>query len=117
MKKYLSRLFCGLLSLVLLLGLCAGGTRGLAEEALSGKCGQNLTWRFVPETGTLTVEGTGAVWDYDNAGLTPWAAYADSIQKIVLSSGVTAVGKNAFSGCAVEEVTFPETLEIGRAHV
>ena len=31
-------------------------------------------------------------------------------------SGVTAVGKNAFSGCAVEEVTFPETLEAIRTN-
>ena len=80
-EKFWDRFFCALLSCVLLLGLCAGGTKALAEEALSGKCGQNLTWRFEPETGTLTITGEGAVWDYDNPSLTPWAAYSGDIKK------------------------------------
>lgn len=111
MKHSFTRIFCTLLSCLLLVGLLAGGVVAMAEDAATGQCGQNLTWRYDPETGVLTIEGEGNMWDYDSLKLTPWFQYAGNIKKIVLSSGVTSIGKNAFACCAVEEVEFPETLK------
>ena len=33
--------------------------------AASGECGDNLTWSIDDEFGTLTISGTGAMWDYE----------------------------------------------------
>ena len=111
MKRSFTRVFCTLLSCLLLVGLLAGGVVAMAEDAATGQCGQNLTWRYDPETGVLTIEGEGNMWDYDSLKLMPWFQYAGNIKKIVLSNGVTSIGKNAFACCAVEEVEFPETLK------
>ena len=111
MKRSFTRIFCALLSCLLLVGLLAGGVVAMAEDATTGQCGQNLTWRYDPETGVLTIEGEGNMWDYDSLKLMPWFQYAGNIKKIVLSNGVTSIGKNAFACCAVEEVEFPETLK------
>lgn len=111
MKRSFTRIFCTLLSCLLLVGFLAGGVVAMAEDATTGQCGQNLTWRYDPETGVLTIEGEGNMWDYDSIKLMPWFQYAGNIKKIVLSNGVTSIGKNAFACCAVEEVEFPETLK------
>ena len=111
MKRSFTRIFCTLLSCLLLVGFLAGGVVAMAEDAATGQCGQNLTWRYDPETGVLTIEGEGNMWDYDSIKLMPWFQYAGNIKKIVLSNGVTSIGKNAFACCAVEEVEFPETLK------
>ena len=111
MKRSFRWFFCTLLSCALLLGML-GSSEVLAAENLSGSCGQNLVWSFEPETGTLTIAGEGAIQDYESAERTPWAAYSAQIRNIVLLPGVTAIGKNAFAGCGVEKVVFPETLEI-----
>ena len=111
MKRSFTRIFCALLSCLLLVGFLAGGVVAMAEDAATGQCGQNLTWRYDPETGVLTIEGEGNMWDYDSIKLMPWFQYAGNIKKIVLSNGVTSIGKNAFACCAVEEVEFSETLK------
>lgn len=59
----------------------------------SGTCGDNLTWKLVD--GTLTISGTGAMWDY-SWGTAPW--YGLGIDKLVLEEGITSVGDYAFIG-------------------
>ncbi len=64
--------------------------------------------------GTLTVTGTGAMFDFANADNTdlPWYKYYNFITKIVIGEGITSVGNNAFFGLSkVKEVVFPESLE------
>ena len=111
MKRSVHRLLCAVLGCILLLGVFAGANTAIAEAAASGKCGKDLVWSFDPATGIITIEGEGAMWDYDSAKLLPWAAYASNIKKVVIKSGVTSLGRNAFSGCAVEKVEFADTLE------
>ena len=108
-----ARTVCMALACVMVLSLLAGGIAyqsARAEEAASGQCGPNLWWRFDPSTGIITIEGTGEMDDYEHPENAPWAAFSGSIRKIVFQSGVTAIGRNAFAGCAVEEVEFPDTL-------
>lgn len=69
-------------------------------ESTSGTCGENLTWTFNTETGVLTIEGTGKMTNYDASNPAPWDEYKDQIKKIVVSDGVTTIGKGAFMGCA-----------------
>lgn len=60
----------------------------------SGYCGKHAMWNFDEDTGTLTIAGTGTMYDY-----APWDDYADEITKVVVKSGVTSIGSGAFSGC------------------
>lgn len=62
----------------------------------TGKCGDNLTYTFKDATKTLTISGTGEMYDYGNGGL-PWLNVRDDIKKVVIESGVTSIGKWAFS--------------------
>lgn len=88
------------------------------DVVAQGTCGKNADWNLTA-AGTLTVSGTGAM---DNYGIAtrqstsiPWAAYRSFIKKIVISQGITAIGNNAFSGCAnLKEVIIADTVtEIG----
>ena len=90
-----------------------GQIGGISEEAAnsgitSGKCGDDLTWDYAD--GTLTIEGTGEMWDI-GAMLPPWEDYVYEITQIVVTEGVRSIGKQAFYGCdAVTQITLPEGL-------
>ena len=48
--------------------------------------------------GTLTIWGTGAMANYTASNM-PWAEVRASITAVVIESGVTQIGNNAFNGC------------------
>ena len=81
-------------------------------EASSGACGKSLKWSF--SNGTLTITGTGAMYDYDWENPSPWAKDASILKKMktaVIESGVTSIGNCAFMDCSeLEKITFPDTL-------
>ena len=73
-----------------------------------GKCGENLTWKYDSENQTLTISGTGDMYDYEE-DKTPWSTLKDKfeISTIVIEDGVTSIGDNAF-GCVKATV-----IEVG----
>ena len=77
-----------------------------------------LIWTL-DDAGTFTISGTGAIPDYiaDNNELDrPWSSYNSQIKKIIIESGVTAVGVYAFNRCTnLETVIFGSDIaEIGK---
>lgn len=69
------------------------------------RCGDNLTWTLVD--GVLTIEGTGAMWDYETVG--PWG---DAVTEVNLPEGLTYIGTCAFEGCSLlTSITIPSTVE------
>ena len=71
--------------------------------SFSGVCGENLTWNLSSD-GTLTISGTGDMYDYSSDGIggipaPPWISHADSISKILIDEGVTSIGSHAFVWC------------------
>lgn len=64
----------------------------------AGACGDNLTWTFDEATGTLTIDGTGPMWDWEWDG-TPWYDYCSAIKSVILSDGVSSIGDYAFAWC------------------
>ena len=67
-------------------------------ESTSGKCGDNLTWYFDESTRTLTISGTGAMYDYDDdENKCPWNDYRYITENVVVSKGVTTIGNYAFN--------------------
>ena len=79
----------------------------------SGSCGNNLTWTFESETGTLTISGTGAMNDYTGSytAYSPWYKYRDEIKKIDLGAGLTHIGNFAFWYCGnITSISFPNSV-------
>ena len=80
------------------------------EDPYSGACGENLTWRFDPDSGVLTVSGTGEMADYHD-GVQPWHAYLDQILYAEVEEGVASIGACAFAGCtSMLGLKLPATL-------
>ncbi len=63
-----------------------------------GKCGDYLYWNITDNT--LTIFGTGAMWNYDNdSNKAPWREYSSILKTLVLEEGMTSIGKYAFYSC------------------
>ena len=81
----------------------------------SGQCGDNATWTLDDE-GTLTISGTGAMWDYDSrytSTKAPWRydVLKKSVYKVKVEPGITHIGQGAFSDLTdVKEVSLPDTV-------
>ena len=59
----------------------------------------------------LTISGTGAMPNYTSSSEQPWYYNRNSITKVVLDTGVTSVGDNAFAYLsALKEVEFSERI-------
>lgn len=67
-----------------------------AAVTASGKCGDNLTW--VLEANTLTISGTGKMYDYSPENPAPWNQDTFRIFFIYIEEGVTSIGSYAFAG-------------------
>lgn len=81
------------------------------EAATSGACGDNLTWQL--DGNTLTIAGTGDMWDYGVTSHAPW--YADdireSIQTVIFDGNITSIGMRAFEDCEnLTDITIPDTV-------
>ena len=65
----------------------------------SGKCGERLTWEYNWLTGVLTIQGSGAMNNWDELNDAPWAYLRDDIISVVIQNGVTSIGNRAFYEC------------------
>ena len=101
------------IAVVLVAALCTSYIPNLAIAATTkGECGDNLTWTYEPDTYTLTISGTGMMYDYEYKGgskpTAPW--YSFTIKNLVIDSGVTSIGDYAFYIHSFTSVTLPEKL-------
>ena len=124
MKKRITIIFC----LVLLAALLPLTMHRASAEETSGQCGDSLYWSFDKETGTLTITGSGDMWDYEG-GAMPWedvtVEYVDSyggavlrddptvslIHYIILPEGLTSIASGAFCGTLIESIEIPSTVK------
>ena len=102
MKKRLLSILLVLLTALTLLPLGA-----LADD--NNKCGENLTWEF--KGGTLSIDGTGDMYDYSEDYLAPWNEHCLEITNVTISDGVTSIGSYAFCYCSVKSITLPFGLK------
>lgn len=100
MKKQLLLLVMTLLPMV-----------AMADE--SGQCGENLTWTYEEATHTLTISGTGDMYDYTlvqndyynnetgeyeliTSSNYPWYEFITDIEEVQIGEGVTRIGNHSF---------------------
>ena len=88
-----------------------------AAALASGKCGDSATWTL-DSTGTLTISGTGATYNYDmdddGNSAAPWCTKAriQRVNKVVVNSGITELGYSMFSNCTqLTSVSLPSGLK------
>lgn len=93
--------------LVLLMALTLLPIGALAEG--DNKCGEDLTWEF--KGGTLSIDGTGEMYDYSEDYLAPWNEHCLEITNVTISDGVTSIGSYAFCYCSVKSITLPFGLK------
>ena len=107
MKKRLISLLVALCMAVTLLPVSAI-TAWAEDPPKSGKCGatgdgSDVTWQLTENTYdsstyTLTISGSGAMEDYSNSLSRPWSSFQQQITSVVISPGITSIGKRAFKG-------------------
>ena len=111
MRKVLKRNLSLLLAITLIFSSAVVGLNEVdfagfftvrAKAASSGNCGNNVKWSL-SDDGVLTISGSGAMWDYNIWGDDTTAFHppfvSSEIRKIIISSGVTRIGNDAFMGC------------------
>lgn len=106
MKK---RILSTLLVLVMVLAMLPA--TAMAAITQSGTCGPNARWTL-DSSGTLTISGSGKMYDFTANARAPWYSYTNSIRKVVVEPGITYTGLNSFNGCPnLTSVSLPSTLD------
>ena len=120
-KRLLSILLAAVMVLTMLpLGLVdMAYAATVVDSGTCGKNGDNVTWKLTSD-GTLTISGTGDMADYayysdDYGEMTwsnaPWYGVRSQVKNIVIESGVTSIGKNAFYRCTeLTKVTISDSV-------
>ncbi|MBR5506860.1 MAG: leucine-rich repeat protein [Clostridia bacterium] len=60
------------------------------SDTYSGKCGDNLTWHLDVETGVLSIDGEGEMYDYEPTKV-PWMKVRDYVVKVKFGKNVTLI--------------------------
>lgn len=85
-------------------------------EPVTGQCGDNLYWTLTSD-GTLTISGTGDMWNWEVVSSRPeWNEYRYSIKKVIINNGATTIGSYAFYGYNnLSSIEIPNSMtEIGK---
>ena len=97
---------------------------GAAEQAASGKCGDNVTWSL-DRDGILTISGKGPMEDYGEGSSlygTPFSSWDPdrsdednllAVKQLVVKEGVESIGIGAFRDMKnLERVTIPDSVTV-----
>ena len=74
------------------------------SQKIEGRCGDNAIYSYDEATRTLTISGTGAMWNgtkYSHLG---------NVDKIVIGKGITVIGEDAFSPFIVGSAEISDTV-------
>ena len=61
------------------------------SQKIEGRCGDNAIYSYDEATRTLTISGTGAMWNGTNY------SKLGTVDKIVIGNGITVIGEDAFA--------------------
>ncbi len=111
--------------LILGIMLLSWGKTNVSAETVTGKLGDNITWKLEMETGLLTISGKGDMLDCKHKKIpTEWAGYPSCVyeydeqrwgkavvKKVVIEEGVTSIAAHAFHGCDnLETIVIPDSV-------
>ena len=74
------------------------------SQKIEGRCGDNAIYSYDKATRTLTISGTGAMWNGTNY------SRLGNVDKIVIGKGITVIGEDAFSPFIVGSAEISDTV-------
>ena len=67
-------------------------------QSFSGQCGDNLYWSYDETTKTISITGSGKMYDY-TVNTQPWILFKEDIKEVTICNKATSIGISAFEGC------------------
>ena len=114
MKRLWKRILCVLTALCMTGGLFIRDfDKWLVVQAAdnSGSCGASVYWNYNSDTKTLSITGSGGMYNYKSLSDQPWKSFIKEIKQLKLDNGITHIGNNAFSGCTgLTSITIPDSV-------
>lgn len=105
MKKIIS-IFLSIFILMMSFTFCS-----IAEDEISGICGESLTWSYDKASNTLIIEGNGNMYDWYSNRKVPWKHLRADATALSLPEGLTYIGNYAFFGFEnVSKLNIPSTV-------
>lgn len=88
-----------------------------SANLLSWSCGDNIGCILDTSSNTLTVSGSGKMYDYGSSDQFPWYSYKSTIKTLVIEEGVTSISEGAFKGFSeITSVAIPNSVKyIGKS--
>ncbi len=80
---------------------------------ISGTCGENLTWTLTLADNTLTISGTGDMYEKEQWGdhPLPWQQFNSYIHTVNITEGVTSISDGAFMSCYnLTDINIPNSI-------
>ena len=68
-------------------------TAVFADDPVSGKCGDNVSWSYNATQKQLIINGTGDMDDYSFYFDVPWYKYSSKIVSVQIKGAVTSIGE------------------------
>lgn len=82
----------------------------LLGDSASGKTEEGFSWSWEKSSGILTVNGSGAMPNYNSSSM-PWYDVIPYATEIIVSEGITSIGKYAFYKAEnAKNIVLPNTL-------
>ena len=77
-------------------------------RVITGKCGENATWKLDLDTGKLTISGAGAMYTSNNQ---QWNKYREYITSVEIEKGIAYISDYAFSDLTrLTSITIPDSV-------
>lgn len=78
---------------------------------IAGKCGEDIAFSF--DGSVLRISGSGAMYNYTDPALTPFADFRSSVSELVIEDGIESIGNCAFGGfTAVTRLYVPGSVDV-----
>ncbi|MBR5445061.1 MAG: leucine-rich repeat domain-containing protein, partial [Clostridia bacterium] len=104
----MKKLFLALFTILILLTVSVSVSANTVVA--QGTAGGSINWALDSE-GTMTLSGSGPMWDYPSPDQTPWYSHISSIRRLVVGNGVTSIGSYAFGEAAnLVNLDMPNTV-------
>jgi len=115
MKKKMRSILSLALAVLMLMSVVPLSASATTYSGTCGAEGDNVTWEIDVNTGTLFINGTGDMADYEEPSEAPWYEYRYSpgLRYIVVGEGVTSVGDYAFRDTNAEITLSATVKELG----
>lgn len=103
----MSKIKLFMFSLLLLFLISLSFNAGAIKEL--GYCGENITYVYDSKSKSVTIGGSGEMYNYSDPSYSPFG-YTD-IVSVEIEDGITSIGKYAFYACeSLESVVMPDSI-------